>query len=536
MSEIIKSDVVIVGGGIAGIIAALELLDAGKSVTLLDRDLPERFGGLARESFGGIFMVDTPHQRRNGIHDSVALALDDWMNTAMFDKDAVWPRKWAEYYIRLSREEIYDWLVARGMKFFPVVHWAERGLYGPGNSVPRFHMLWGLGSGATVRLIQQLENHPSRSRLNLRFRHNVTGLIVEKSRRGCSGIDELTGKNFQAVGDVMIVASGGVNGDLKRVRRNWDRKSFGEPPEVILNGSHRYANGVIHDLLAKQGGNITYEHNMWNYPSGVHHPNPDKEHHGLTIVPPKSALWMNSEGRRFGPMPLVTAYDTRHIVERICEEKKKYSWQVMNWKIAIKEIAVQNSDYNEALRDKKLLLFVKTVLFGNKALVQDLVDTCKDFVTAASVPELAAKMNALTGDKSVDALLLESEIRKYDANIERGPRFHNDEQLRRIAHARQYRGDRVRTCKFRKILDPGAMPLIAIREFVNSRKSLGGIQTDLNSRVLTKKGMPIPNVFAIGEAAGFGGGGMHGKGALEGTFLGGCILTARAAVRTIVGG
>lgn len=536
MPEAIKSDVIIVGGGIAGIVAALELLDQQKSVTILERDTAERFGGLARESFGGIFMVDTPHQRRNGIKDSVELALSDWHSTAGFDKDALWPIRWAEHYINRSRPEIYDWLLAHGMKFVPVVHWAERGLFGPGNSVPRFHLMWGLGSGATLRLIEQLTNHTNKSRLTVRFRHNVTGLIADGNHRGCTGIDEANGKPFEAMAEHLIVASGGVNGDLNRVRRNWDRKSFGTPPEVILNGSHRYADGSIHDLLAKQGGNVTYEHNMWNYPSGVHHPHPDKEQHGLTIVPPKSALWVNTEGRRFGPMPLVTAYDTRYIVERICQQEKKYSWQIMNWKIAIKEIAVQNSDYNEALRDKKPVLFLRTLLFGNKKLVRELLGSCQDFVSASSVRELAEKMNALTGENAVDAKLLESEIRRYDANIARGPKFRNDEQLRRIAHARQYRGDRVRTCKFQPILDPSAMPLIAVREFINSRKSLGGIQTDLASRVLTKKGTPIPNVYAIGEAAGFGGGGMHGKAALEGTFLGGCILTARAAARAITHG
>ncbi|HNH10239.1 MAG TPA: FAD-binding protein, partial [Leptospiraceae bacterium] len=464
-------------------------------------------------------------QRKTGIRDSAALALSDWTATAEYSEDAVWPRKWAEYYVNSSRERIYDWLISHGQKFFPIVHWAERGLFRPGNSVPRFHMLIGLGAGAAKSLSEQLLFHRNRNRLAVLFRHNVTKLIIGKNTVGCTGLNEENEELFSAEAENLIIASGGLNGDLNRVRKNWDRESFGEPPEVILNGSHRYADGAVHDLIAGLGGNVTFEQNMWNYPSGVHHPEPDKENHGLTIVPPKSALWMNYEGRRIGPMPLVTAYDTRYIVERICQEKRKYSWQILNWKIAVKELAVQNSDYNEAMRDKKTLKFIFNVIFGNEKLVKRMTETCKDFVTADTVQELAEKMNALNGDNAVNASLLEEEIRKYDAGILRGEIFHNDEQLRRIAHARQYRGDRLRTCRFQPILDRKAGPLFAIREFINSRKSLGGIQTDLSSRVLTSSGAVIPGVYAVGECAGFGGGGIHGKGALEGTFLGSCILT-----------
>ena len=162
-----------------------------------------------------------------------------------------------------------------------------------------------------------------------------------------------------------------------------------------------------------------------------------------------------------------------------------------------------------------------------------------DFVTANSIPELVDKMNALEGTDDVKLDAVATSIGRYDEQIARGPKYHNDEQLRRIAHARQYRGDKVRTCKFQAINDPKAMPLIAIRESILSRKTLGGIQTDLECRVMSipNNGTQeaIPGLYAIGEAAGFGGGGLHGKGALEGTFLGGCVLTARIAAKTVVG-
>ncbi len=529
-----KADTVIIGGGIAGIVAALELLDRNKKVVILDRDVKEKFGGLARESFGGLFMVNTPTQRKRGIKDSPELALSDWLSVAQMGPDDVWPRRWAEQYVNRSLEDVYSWVVKKGVTFFPFVHWAERGLFTPGNSVPRFHLVWGIGTGLTLTMIKNLENHKNKGNLQICFRHHVTRLI-EKSGAvtSCSGIDEETGKEFTAEGENLIVASGGINGDLNRVRKEWDRKDFGEPPEVILNGSHRYANGEIHDLISGMNGNVTHLKNMWNYPSGVHHPEADKENHGLTLVPPKSALWMNYEGRRMGPMPLITAYDTRFIVEEICKQKKKFSWQIMNWKILLKELAVQNSDYNKPLRDKKAFGFIKSVLFGSPEMCRFLMDNCQDFVYADTLPELAKKMNEKCGNQDIDPGLMISEIKKYDDNIARGPKFHNDEQLRRIAHARQYLGDKLRTCKFQPIGDPGAKPYIAIREFINSRKSLGGIQTDLSCRVLTKSGNPISGLYAIGECAGFGGGGVHGKGALEGTFIGSCILTGRIAARTI---
>ncbi|NOZ77998.1 MAG: FAD-binding dehydrogenase [Acidobacteria bacterium] len=529
----LQSDVVIVGGGIAGIAAALELLDRGMKVTLLDRDTPERFGGLARESFGGIFVVGSKEQRRLGIHDSPDLALRDWLSVAHLGEDDAWPGRWAEAYVNRCHEDVYTWLKACKVTFFPVVHWVERGLYGPGNSVPRFHMVWGTGHGLIEALVATLENHPRRSNLGMHFGCHINGLETSGGAvTGCSGVFEDTGEELVAHGDAVIVAAGGICGSLEKLHRHW-YTPWGAPPAQLLNGAHRFGDGELQDLVEKLGGRITHLDLQWHYAAGIHHPHPDRERHGLSLVPPKSALWMNADGRRIGPMPLITAYDTRFLVEQILRQPGQYSWQVMNWKIATKELAVSGSEYNDAVRNKQFARFIREVLFGNPKLVERLAAECEDFVVADTVEGLAAGMNALTGENRVDPAVLEEEIRRYDANIARGPKLHNDEQLRRIAHCRQYRGDRVRTCKFQRILDLKARPLVAIRELILARKSLGGIETDLQSRALGRDGAPIPGLWAAGEAAGFGGGGIHGRGTLEGTFLGTSILTGRIAAQSL---
>ncbi len=534
-----QADVVVVGGGIAGIVTTLELLNHGKSVVMLDRDISERFGGLAKESFGGMFFVDTKHQRRLGINDHPDLAMRDWLSTAHFGSEDYWPRKWAEKYVYQCTEHVYKWLLDKDVSFFPVLNWVERGLLKPGNSVPRFHMVWGTGYGLTMRMIELLQAHQHAERLSQHFRHRVRDLVVENGVvKGVRGMDEGRNEAFEAKGECVVIATGGINGSIEKVKENW-YKPWGEAPEKILNGSHQYAIGDLHEASERINGHVTNLDWQWNYAAGIHHPEPKRPNHGLSLVPSKSALWMNYKGERFGPMPLLTAYDTRFLVEEICKQPIKYSWQVMNMKIAKKELAISGAEHNPTIRDKKMFKFVLATLLGNAGLVNQMLDTSIDFVAADSVEELADKMNELTGAGHVDAKRMRADIEAYDAQIDRGIKYFNDEQLRRLVHLRQYRGDRVRTCKYQKIIDRKAMPLIAIREFILTRKSLGGIQTDLSCRVMTKpvngEQQPIEGLYAIGEATGFGGGGMHGKGALEGTFLGGCVLTARAAAYAIIG-
>ena len=536
MASTYSSDIVIVGGGIAGITAAIELLNFDKKVLIVDRDTKENFGGLAKESFGGMFFVDTPQQRRAGIKDSPELAFKDWCSVAQFGEGDELPRAWARAYVYNCTSHVYEWLKSKGVSFFPVVHWVERGLFKPGNSFPRFHMVWGTGSELTNVLIKRLLNHPKAlTNLEIVYQHKGEELLTEGKRViGIKGIDESTNKEFEAKGEQIIVATGGMGGNIERVKRNW-YKPWGEPPETILNGAHKYALGDMHDAVQNKDGIVTHLDKNWPYAAGVHHPRPQREGHGLSLVPPKSALWLDYTGNRFGPMPLITAYDTRYCVEQICNQKKKYSWQILNMKIAYKEFAISGSESNKAMREKSWLGFIKTILFGNKELVHDMLDNCKDFVVADTIEELVDKMNVLAGTSDVKLEHVQNSVSTYDAHINRGKKYFNDEQLRRISHARQYRGDKVRTLKSQKIVDPKAGKLIAIREFILSRKTLGGIQTNLDGKVMGKDGQPMSGLYAVGEVAGFGGGGMHGLGTLEGTFLGGCVLTGRVAAYSIAG-
>ena len=530
-----RSDVLVVGGGIAGIATALDLLDGNKSVLLLDRDEDAAFGGLARESFGGMFFVDSPEQRRQGIRDSCELAWRDWCNFAEFGPDDEWPKAWARAYVERCTNDVQHWVRGFGVSFLPVVNWVERGEFRPGNSVPRFHVAWGTGKRLADALIAALRGHDNVDRLTIRFNARVERLVTQAGRiDGVEGVDEKDGTPFEARAEQVVVAAGGINGDLDRVRQNWHR-DWGRPPTVLLNGSHRFADGRLHDATAAIGGVVTHLDKMWNYAAGVHHPRPRKPSHGLSLVPPRSALWLNWRGMRIGPQPLVSGFDTRRLVTDICAQERPYSWQLMNGRIALKELAISGAEYNPSIREKRRLGFLRDILLGNRWLLREMLENCVDFVTAATLPELVEKMNALQGDQAVELDLVSDAVERYDATIARGASLMNDEQLRRIAALRQYRGDRIRLCKFQPINDAGAMPLIAVREFIISRKSLGGIRTDLQSRALDANGQPIEGLYAVGEVAGFGGGGVHGLRALEGTFLGGCILSGRIAAASING-
>ena len=530
-----KADAVVIGAGLAGMVAALELIDAGKSVVMLDRAGAEKFGGLAMRSFGGIFFVDSPEQRKGKINDSTELAWRDWVRYGELDPQDQWPYRWAEAYVHRCTEEVRGWLFERDVRFFPAVGWTERGYYVPGNSVPRFHITWGTGEGIVKPLIARLEQHQQSGKLALHLHHTVEDFIEQGGVIvGCHGTAE--GTSFEARGEVTVIASGGIAGNHDKVREVWPTKTLGEPPQILLNGSSPEADGKLLETATQRGAQLTHLEKMWNYAAGVRHYNPRFENHGLSLVPAKSPLWVNYQGRRFIDPPLVGTFDTLMLIERICRENKKYSWQIMNTKIANKEFAVSGAEFNPAVREKKMSAFLLRLLKGVGPMVQEFIDKCPDFVTAHSVPELAEKMNQVAGTQDVDAALLERCIAEYDENVSRPRAFQNDDQLRRIAHARQYRGDRLRTCKSAKILDESAMPLIAIRTQILTRKSLGGLKVDLSGRVLDGGDNPIEGLYAVGEACGFGGGGMHGKRALEGTFLGGCIYTARVAARAICTG
>ncbi|MBN2160809.1 MAG: FAD-binding dehydrogenase [Spirochaetes bacterium] len=529
------ADVAIIGGGIAGIVTALELLDKNLTVAVLDRDGPDKFGGQAITAFGGMALVGTPLQKLTGIQDSPELAFADWCDTAEFTENDELPRQWAEMYCHRNLGDVYRWIRKRGVHFLPSVLWPERGAYRPGNSVPRYHIMWGTGYYLMNQLIEELRGHPRAGKASLYFWHRVTS--IDRSRgviAGCSGLDIASGKEFTVKAGVVVVASGGIGGNVKRVKRIWPPE-LGRAPAELLIGSHPFCDGSSYDMAARAGGTVTNISSMWNYPEGVPHPSPQYPMQGLRVLAPKSALWMDYTGRRIGPEPLIGYFDTPHVAKIICNMKKQHTWHIMNWKIAVKELALSGAEHNEMIRDRKIFGLAKTVLRGNGPLVERMIRESEDFIAADSLPELVEKMNALAGNRDVSLAAMERDIRRYDDQIERGVAFHNDDQLRRIAHARNWKGDKMRTCKFQKIIDARAMPLIAIRYRMLTRKSLGGIQTDLQSRAVDKKGNPVTGLYAVGEAAGFGGGGINGKSSLEGTFISCCILTGRIAGRSIAG-
>jgi predicted oxidoreductase len=532
MPELTRAHVVVVGAGLAGLVTTLELLErSDRRILLLDGCEPHEVGGLAREAFGGMFMVDTPEQRFSRIRDSEQLALADWQRVAEFDEADEWPRRWAKEYVARARDEVGGWLKSYGVRFFPVVNWAERGMNGDGNSVPRFHLTWGCGQALVDAIWHAIQRHPRRGDLQIRFGARVTELLQEDGAvRGCRIRETETETDVEA--DQIVIAAGGVGGNLEIVRREWPPE-LGAPPSEILMGSHYYADGAMHEEVQRIGGNVTHLSRMWNYADAVRHPAPRRPLHGLKLIPPRSGLVLDPTGRRYGPPALIPTFDAHYALQRMCEDERGYYWMICNWKIARRELDVSGSQHNPNIREKRLGRFLLSILLGKPTLVRYFIDRCPDFVTAGSLSELGERMQQVTGDGALDTALMEREVTGYDATIARGKPLFNDDQLRRIAQLRNWRGDRLRTCNFQPIVEQRAMPLIAIRMTVMARKSLGGIQTDLRSRVLRSDGEVIDGLYAVGEAAGFGGGGMHGKRSLEGTFLGGCVFSGRIAARAI---
>lgn len=531
-----KTEVVVIGAGLAGIATALELLDLNVPAILLDGAPGGKPGGQANEAFGGMLLSNTPEQARNKIKDSPELLLADWHNAACFSDEDHWPKRWAQLYAEQNRPMIYDWLRQRGIRFFPSVQWVERGLYGNGNSVPRYHIAWGCGRGVVQTLLQQLDAHPNRNRLTFLNGHRVNTLILSDGKiTGCQGTISHEHNTFTVAATHTVVCTGGINGNLEKVRQHWD-PCYGPAPENLLSGSSPDADGAMHDEVAKAGGKVVNLNQMWNYAAGIRHPEPAFADHGLSLIPPRSALWMDRHGRRIGPMPLVTGFDTHDLCKQVGNLPGQISWQVMNYRIAVRELAVSGTDTNPDFRDGKLLRVVwNSLRGGDPALMDWLIAQCPDVVSANTPEELATKMNQAAGNKDIHTEDMIRDIRAYDNNIARGKKLHNDDQIRRLLQLRNWLPDRFRTCNLQPIIDSNAGPLIAIREQLISRKSMGGMQTDTHSRVLNQAGEAIPGLYAAGEATGFGGGGISGIRSLEGTFLSNCILNGRRAAQSIVG-
>ncbi|MFU8878474.1 MAG: FAD-dependent oxidoreductase, partial [Wenzhouxiangellaceae bacterium] len=526
MTRTIDSDVLVIGGGLAGMVTALEVLRAGQSVTVVDRDTPGRFGGLARWAFGGMALVGTPLQSRMKIPDTPEVALADWLRFGELDPQDQWSRAWAEHYVERSRADVHDWLTGQGIKFMPAVNWVERGRLGDGNSLPRYHIVWGTALELVRRLDAALREAGSGGRLQVLHEHRVEALEHTAGKvTGALATDQRDGAEVRLQAPVVVLATGGINGDHAQVRANWPKHR--PRPAAMLNGAHPFADGRMHRFVADRlGGRIVNPGEMWNYAAGFPHPYPHFEGHGLSAIPCKSALWLDHRGRRIGPEPLVTGFDTHWLCRRVAEQEQPWTWQLLNRRIALKEFAISGAEHNPAIRDKRFPAFLKELLLGNKRLVAQMQRECPDFLVDDSLAGLARKMNQLTCSHEVDPVVLEATVDAFDANFAHNNALHNDDQIRRILHARQWRPDRLRTCKPAPLKKRGAGPFIAIRMQLVTRKSLGGLRTDLQSRVLDAGNRPIPGLYCVGEAAGFGGGGCNGKRSLEGTFLPGCILTA----------
>lgn len=540
------ADVIVIGAGLSGLVATAELVDAGRTVILLDQEPEQSIGGQAHWSFGGLFLVDSPEQRRMRIKDSRELAFQDWLGTAGFDRDEDrWPRRWAEAYVDFASGEKRAWLHARGMRFFPVVGWAERGGYdatGHGNSVPRFHITWGTGPGVVAPFERRVREGAARGLVQLRFRHRVTGLsgsagtldtvsgeVLEPAaaERGTASTREVAGA-FEFRAQAVIVTSGGIGGNHDLVRAQWPDR-LGAPPRKMLSGVPAHVDGLMLGIAERAGASHINRDRMWHYTEGIENWNPIWARHGIRILPGPSSLWLDARGKRL-PVPLFPGFDTLGTLEHIMKSGHDYTWFVLDQKIIGKEFALSGSEQNPDLTGKSIRDVLGRARAGVPGPVQAFMDNGVDFVVEKELSALVRGMNQLTGETLIDEAELRREITARDREI-KNP-FTKDLQVTAIRGARNYLGDKlIRTAAPHRILDPAAGPLIAVRLHILTRKSLGGLETDLSSRVLDVDGAPLAGVYAAGEAAGFGGGGVHGYRSLEGTFLGGCIFSGRAAGR-----
>jgi predicted oxidoreductase len=543
---IMDADAIVVGAGLAGLAAAAELAEAGRRVILVDQEGEQNIGGQAFWSFGGLFFVDSPEQRRMGIRDSLDLAWQDWQATAGFDRaEDDWARRWAEAYVAFAHTEKRPWLHAMGVRWFPVVGWAERGAglaTAHGNSVPRFHVTWGTGPGLVAPFERRVRAQVQTGRLRLAMRHRVDGFtrsggvidgvqgaVLEPTSvaRGQSSSRTVIGA-FELKAQVLVIASGGIGGNFDLVRRNWPQR-LGPPPATMVAGVPAHVDGRMLGLTEEAGGRIVNRDRMWHYVEGLRNFDPIWPNHGIRILPGPSSLWLDATGHRL-PAPLFPGFDTLASLDHILRTGHIHSWFVLNRTIIKKEFALSGSEQNPDLTGKSIAGVLARMGKGLPGPVQAFLDKGADFVTAPDIRTLAARMNALTDTPLLDEARVVLEAEARDREMDNA--FTKDMQVLAIRGMRAYRGDKlIRTALPHKLLDPAHGPLIGVRLNILTRKTLGGLQTDLDGRVLTAQGTPLGHIYAAGEAAGFGGGGVHGYRSLEGTFLGGCLFSGRTAGR-----
>ncbi|WP_433607532.1 FAD-binding dehydrogenase [Dactylosporangium sp. CA-139114] len=533
------ADVIVIGAGLAGLVAAAEVADAGKRVILLDQEGEQSIGGQAFWSFGGLFLVDSPEQRRMGIKDSAELAWQDWLGSAQFDRaEDEWPRRWAEAYVHFAAGEKRAWLRSMGHRLFPVVGWAERGggpADGHGNSVPRFHITWGTGPGVVEPFERRVR---AGDRVDLRFRHRVDellpggvvrGTILEPTTvaRGQSSSRTAVGE-FELSASAVIVTSGGIGGDHDLVRKAWPAR-LGAPPRRMVAGVPAHVDGRMLGITEAAGGHVINPDRMWHYTEGLRNWDPIWPDHGIRILPGPSSLWLDATGRRL-PAPCFPGFDTLSTLRHITATGYDHSWFILTQKIIEKEFALSGSEQNPDLTNRSVRQVLQRVKKGAPGPVEAFKQHGADFVVASTLDELIAGMRRLEPDAPLDAAAVKATVEARDRAMTNT--FTKDAQITALRGARSYRGDKlIRVASPHRLLDPKAGPLIAVRLNILTRKTLGGLETDLSGRVLRADGTPLPGVYAAGEVAGFGGGGMHGYNSLEGTFLGGCLFSGRTAGR-----
>ncbi|MRG85108.1 FAD-binding dehydrogenase [Salinibacillus xinjiangensis] len=546
-----KFDVIVVGAGLAGLVATAELTDQGKRVLLLDQEPESSLGGQAWWSFGGLFLVDSPEQRRMGIKDTTDLAWQDWLGTAGFDRDAdedYWAIKWAEAYVDFAAGEKREWLRSLGVRFFPVVGWAERGgqlAEGHGNSVPRFHIVWGTGPGLVAPFEKKLRAAIQKDLVDYLPRHQVDelltnngtvigvkGSILEESSvdRGEASSRKVVDQ-FEFQAETVLVSSGGIGANFDLIRKNWPSR-LGNPPKHMISGVPDHVDGRMLAISEKVGGRIVNRDRMWHYTEGIKNYNSVWARHGIRILPGPSSIWLDARGNRF-KAPNLPGFDTLSTLKAIMSTGYDYSWFILTQKIIEREFALSGSEQNPDLTGKSIKKILSRVLPGAPGPVQAFMDKGEDFVVANNLEDLVKGMNDLTEENLLHASHIERQIQARDRALEN--KFTKDVQVTALRGARQYRGDRlIRVAKPHKILDKKNGPLVAVRLHILSRKTLGGLQTDLSGRVLKDNGERVPGLYAAGEVSGFGGGGVHGYRSLEGTFLGGCLFSGRQAGQGIV--
>jgi predicted oxidoreductase len=550
------ADVIVVGAGLAGLVATHELTRRGKKVALVDQENAANLGGQAFWSFGGLFLVDSPEQRRMRIKDSFELAWSDWQGSAGFDRlddEDVWAAKWARAYVEWAAGEKRDYLTGHGISFLPTVGWAERGdltATGHGNSVPRFHVAWGTGTGVVGPFADSALAAAQHGLVRFHHRHRVDGLVCtdgavtgvrgsvlapDDAKRGAPSNRDAVG-DFELSAQAVVVTTGGIGADHEIVRRFWPER-MGTAPKSMITGVPAHVDGRMLDIAADSGVRLVNRDRMWHYTEGIANWDPIWPEHAIRILPGPSSMWFDALGRRL-PAPYLPGYDTlgtlRYLRTTPDIADFDHSWFILTQRIIEKEFALSGSEQNPDITAKDRRKFLKERLFskGAPGPVEAFKKHGADFVVADDLEELVRKMNALTDEPLLDAATIRRQIEARDLQVANP--FSKDAQIQGIHNSRRALADRIgRTTAPHRILDPAAGPLIGIKLHILTRKTLGGIQTDLASRAVGLDGRPIDGLFAAGEVAGFGGGGVHGYNALEGTFLGGCIFSGRAAGRAL---